>query len=104
MCDWALSRTSRDKKGHARKHDLPSTRRSLRGAQGKVFWIFVGLDGVVQRCVVVKLKQLMEQSTEQFDEECRSKFQRRSPLCVQNETHNESWQTELHSFSAAVAD
>ena len=33
-------------------------------------------------------RQLMEQTAQQFDEECRVKFQRHSPLCIQSEDHN----------------
>ena len=49
----------------------------------------------------------MEQSAQQFDDECRSKFQRRSPLCIQNETHNGftlMTKLELHSFSDRPAE
>ena len=49
----------------------------------------------------------MEQSAQQFDEECRSKFQRRSPLCIQNETQNGftlMTKLELHSFSDRPAE
>ena len=52
-------------------------------------------------------KQLMDQSAQQFDEECWGKFQRRSPLCIQNEDHNGfalMTKLELHSFNDRPAE
>ena len=49
----------------------------------------------------------MEQSAQQFDEECRGKFQRRSPLCIQGEDHNGFaliTKLELHSFNRRPAE
>ena len=57
--------------------------------------------------VVLIHKQLMEQTAQQFDEECQIKFQRHPPLCIQSDEHNgfvHMTRHDKHSFSDYPAE